>query len=141
MLKMLGAAPAAPLAAKLANDATLAQLTGVNAGGLGGSSIAMPMGMPSTDGKCVGPITNFMSYEEGLVAASKYTKAFGLPEFVERGYREQSRYVNSLDPDIANKKSWSMSVKIQSQRQSGAQGFGLGSAGKDGARGASFAWL
>ncbi len=58
-----------------------------------------------------------MSYERRLIGAAEYIKMFGLPEVIDFELRDRSRCINSLDPDIACKRSWSMSVKIMTQRQ------------------------
>ena len=100
-----------PIAAKSAVDAELAKQAGLHAanglGNIGG------YGMPSGASQTAAGIP----YEQRISGAVNYIKTFGLPEFMEREIRERSRYVTALDPDIASKKSWSMSVKIMTQRQ------------------------
>lgn len=56
-------------------------------------------------------------YSKRLLGASEYVRTFGFPEVLEFEMRDQARYVSTLDPDIACKTSWSMSVKIMTQRQ------------------------
>lgn len=101
-LRFLGAAPVAgPLAAKAATDAAIADLSGIKVSlGMGGT--AGP-GQPGTG--------------KEYAAVSAYVKTAGLPAFAEADFRERARDVHSLDPDIANKRSWSMAVKIATQRQ------------------------
>lgn len=56
------------------------------------------------------------TYEDIVIEASAYVKAFGAPEFLEGIIEEKARErFHGLDPDIAAKRSWSMSVKIQEQ--------------------------
>ena len=40
-----------------------------------------------------------------------------LPDWLDDELRERNRYVGYLDPDIAAKRSWSMAVKIATQRE------------------------
>lgn len=55
--------------------------------------------------------------QEGLIQVADYIRVFGLPKHVEPAVRERARYIHCLDPDIACKRSWSLNVKIQEQRQ------------------------
>ena len=106
--KALGLAPvAAPLAAKAAADAEIAKLIGI-------SSVApqFEYGV-STAGV---PQSSF-DYDKARIAAAQYAKNVGLPDFVRESMRRNSQYVGALDPDLAAKKSWSMSVKILTQRE------------------------
>lgn len=98
-----------PIAAKSAVDAELAKQAGLHA--------ANGLGMSGSYGVPAGVISDNTSYENRVSDAVKYIKAFGVPDFMEREIRSRSRYVSALDPDIACKKSWSMSVKIMTQRQ------------------------
>jgi hypothetical protein len=109
---LLGLSPlAGPVAAKAAVDAEIANLAGM------GRNIAPAFqqstglyGAPSTLG-------GMDYYDKTKIAASEYIKLSGLPEFVQESLRRQSQYVGALDPDIAAKRSWSMSVKILTQRE------------------------
>jgi hypothetical protein len=105
-LSLLGVSAAAgPLAVKAAADAEIGKLAGIKYNALADMSLGLG-GEP--DG---------ISYSQQLINATNYVKMFGLPEFVEFELRDQSKWVNGLDPDIACKKSWSMSVKILEQRE------------------------
>lgn len=44
-----------------------------------------------------------------------------LPEWYEESIRREYQWVSSLEPDIACKKSWSMAVKIITQRERNVQ--------------------
>lgn len=116
-LRILGlAAPGAPLAAKAAVDAEIAKLAipgnypsalaGVAKYGLGDLG-------PAAQGQ-IAP----KDWVHPHIQMGDYIKLFGrLPQHVEQNVRNRSQYVTHLDPDIANKRSWSMSVKIATQRQ------------------------
>ena len=104
----------APLAAKAAADEALAKAAGAFASnGLGNASLGLPYGgsPPYAGGGLNVP------YEKRLMGAADYIKMFGIPEVMEYEIRDRSRSVNCLDPDIACKASWSMSVKLMTQRQ------------------------
>ena len=108
-LKLIRFAPTAPLAAKAAADAHIAKMAGVAldvapAHAYGASGVA-PQPMGSAE------------WERTQIAAADYVKLFGLPEFVRENMWRNSQYVGALDPDLAAKRSWSMSVKIAEQRQ------------------------
>ena len=108
---LLGIAPiAAPLAAKAAADASVAKLAGVTIEGAA-PSIAL---CANSFGQIGGPTDE---YNRAQQAAGDYARLFGLPDFVKENIRRNASYVNILDPDIACKRSWSMSVKIATQRQ------------------------
>lgn len=49
--------------------------------------------------------------------ALRFVSQHGVPEHIDAEIRDSTRLVYALDPDIACKRSWSMSVKIQEQRQ------------------------
>lgn len=55
-------------------------------------------------------------YQKALVACSKYVKTVGMPDFYDRQLREKAHAVYRIDDDIAAKRSWSWSVKMQEQR-------------------------
>ena len=59
----------------------------------------------------------YVPYEQRLIRAADYVKAFGVPEALEFEMRDRARQVGALDPDIACKASWSMSVKLMTQRE------------------------
>lgn len=98
----------APAMGKKAVDAEIAKGAGIIATGLGDSSarLATAVIQPSQD-----------DYGKNLISAADYMRTFGIPESVEVRMRDDSRMVFHLDPDIACKQSWSMSVKIMTQRQ------------------------
>jgi len=102
-LALLGVGTASvPLAAKQAIEAEQMKLAGIS-GGIGSGR----GGVEYVDDD------DFKSSE----AAVNYAKLFGVPSHVERRAREHARHIRSLDPDIACKRSWSLCVKIQEQRQ------------------------
>jgi hypothetical protein len=110
-LSLLGVGTAAgPLAAKAAADAEVANLMNIRAlGALGGISGSLPMGSPAEGSN--------ISYGQRVIGASDYIKIFGLPKEVEEAYRRDAYWLSGIDCDIACKKSWSMSVKVMTQRQ------------------------
>lgn len=116
-LSLLGVSTAAgPLAAKAALDEGIARQAGLNLSALAtGGKWGYGSGGPpaSSQGQISG---QYFSHDEKIRLATAYIKSFGLPEFVQKTAREQSKWVNALDPDIAAKRTWSMSVKIQEQR-------------------------
>jgi hypothetical protein len=113
-LSLLGVSTAAaPLAAKAALDESIAKQAGLSV--FGAPGFAGGVGQPASQGN-VGA-QPYISYEEAVHGAVGYIKTFGLPEFMERDLRRNCRWVGGLDPDIACKRSWSMSVKLQEQRQ------------------------
>lgn len=103
-LRILGIAPvSAPLAAKAAADEAVARLAGVvTAPGTGGAPgfQVLPDGKPDWKAKI-----------------RRYLAEQVVPEWFEEELRERNRHVGYLDPDLACKRSWSMSVKIATQRQ------------------------
>jgi len=103
-----------PLAAKATVDAEIAKGIGVDLSGLGNAAMGLPGGYYGAPQALQGPE---IPYERRLIGAADYIKAFGLPKSVEANFRDNARYVQSLDPDIACKRSWSMSVKIMTQRE------------------------
>jgi hypothetical protein len=118
-LSLLGVGAAAgPLAAKAVADHEIGSLAGLNRAhsplastglGLYGGEAGQPAAMQST--------SSGLTYQQTLIGASDYIKMWGLPEVFELELRDQSKWISSLDPDLACKKSWSMSVKILEQRQ------------------------
>jgi hypothetical protein len=114
-LSLLGVGAAAgPLAVKAAADAEIGKLSGISYNALASTGLGLAGGQPVPS---LYDAANGMSYSQQLINAAHYVKIFGLPEFVEFELRDQSKWINSLDPDIACKKSWSMSVKILEQRE------------------------
>jgi hypothetical protein len=106
--KFLGLAPmAAPLAAKAATDSEIAKLAGVALEGAPSTQYAPGYGVP----------VGMDEYNKARVAAADYARLVGVPEFVKEQLRRNSQYVSCLDPDLAAKRSWSMSVKIATQRE------------------------
>ncbi len=97
---------ASPLAARAAAEKGMAEVIGINANGLGN---------PNSGGAPLGGGDD--SYRDQIIASGRFVETFGIPEVIESVIREQSRWVASLDPDIANKRSWSMAVKVMTQRQ------------------------
>jgi hypothetical protein len=115
-LSLLGVgAASAPLAAKAAADAEIAKLAGMSNQALASTGLGMFSGGSPAQGTISGG--NGLSYQQTMIAASDYIKMFGVPEVVEFELRDQSKWISSLDPDLACKKSWSMSVKLAEQRQ------------------------
>jgi len=46
-----------------------------------------------------------------------YIRLFGVPAHIERSVKERSKYIDHLDFDIVNKRSWSLAAKVHEQRQ------------------------
>lgn len=115
-LSLLGVSTAAaPLAAKAALDESIARQTGLDligsrVGGMGG------MGAPASMSEQAKGYAQYLPYEDRVKKSVAWMKLVGFPDFMERQIRENSKWVQGLDPDIAAKRSWSMSVKIQEQR-------------------------
>lgn len=107
--KFLGLAPmAAPLAAKAATDAQIAKLAGVATEAAPALQYSAGFGSP---------VQEVGDYNKARIAAADYAKLMGVPDFVRDQLWRQAQYVGCLDPDLAAKRSWSMSVKIATQRQ------------------------
>lgn len=105
---------ATPIAAKATIDAEIAKNVGAFAtNGLGNASLGLSYGCVATE---TGP-SPYVPYERRIMGAADYIKMFGIPEVMEFELRDRSRAINALDPDIACKSSWSMSVKLMTQRQ------------------------
>jgi hypothetical protein len=101
---------ATPLAAKAAADAEIGKLTAMReVPGFGDATLAL--------GETFGGDEDKIPYRQRLIGAADYIKAFGIPAAVEMRLRNDAKYVHGLDPDIACKRSWSMSFKIVCQRQ------------------------
>ncbi len=97
---------ASPLAAHIAAEKGMAEVIGINASGLGN---------PNASGAPLGGGDD--SYRDQVITSGRFVQTFGIPEVIDATIREQARWVASLDPDIANKRSWSMAVKVMTQRQ------------------------
>lgn len=101
--RFFGLLGATPLAAKTALDEAIAKQTGIAISGARSNypgEISPAIGDPGDDAE----------------KAIAYMKAIGVPDFVEQSLRENTR-VTALDPDIANKRSFSMSYKVLLQKQ------------------------
>jgi hypothetical protein len=96
--KVLSLFSTAPLAVKAASDKAIAELSGIEANGLGDSNVPAHTSQDPTK-------------------LSDHIKLFGIPEIFIEEARKDSETVYTLDPDIACKKTWSMNVKIITQRQ------------------------
>ena len=115
-LSLLGVgAASAPAAAK----AAIAEIEATSL-----SSLGVDYNSPLAGGNGVGgliPPSGSGAQQGGVhpsIRMSDYIRLIGkLPDHVDRNVREQSKYVAFLDPDIANKRSWSLSVKILTQQQ------------------------
>ena len=109
--RLLGLAPVtARLAAKAAADAEIAKLAGIVGSG------SAPTFQASGGYGSPAPISSD-DYLKTRIAAAHYAKIVGMPDFVKEMMRRNSQYVGQLDPDLAAKRSWSMSVKILTQRE------------------------
>jgi hypothetical protein len=113
----LGLFAASPLAAKVAADKMIADAAGFAAGadvGLGGKAdiIHFGGGLPSSD-KASAPLTA----SQKATKTNWLLKRFGIPRWEEERIRIENRPVHYLDPDLAALKSFSMSVKIATQRE------------------------
>jgi hypothetical protein len=110
VLSFLGSAP---LAARAAAESTISRLAGVSADGLGDASMRI-----TTDvGEKAGGGAANVPYEKRLIAASDLVRVAGVPEALELTLRDRARYTPYLDPDLASKRSWSLNVKIATQRE------------------------
>lgn len=111
------------IAAKTAADQVIADAAGFGQGGLvglGNSAMHYAYGEPADANMDASPSTvgkRQYTHAERLVEAGKYITQHGIPPYLEERYRDEVRVVYALDPDIACKRSWSMSVKIATQRE------------------------
>lgn len=114
-LSLLGVGVAgAPIAAKAALDESILKQVGVTTQSFTGGAPSMSGSVsPSIGG---GPATG-LTYSQTVSRASTWIKMMGMPKDLEKEFRERARYVHALDPDIAAKRSWSMSVKLMAQRE------------------------
>lgn len=95
-----------PFAAKATVDAEIAKSAAIGITGMGDTTFGLGGGLPDAG-----------DFEKKLVATADYIKMFGIPPVIEQDIRVRARSVYALDPDLACKQSWSMSVKILTQRQ------------------------
>ena len=113
VLSLIGATP---IAAKAAADDALAKVMGLaEVNGLGDNQVWLG-GMPES-GEVGGATGAQLPYKDRITRAARYLRVTGVPDWLKEDLREQSQWVSSLDPDLACKRSWSMSVKIAEQRQ------------------------
>lgn len=116
-LSLLGVgAASAPLAAKAVADAEMAKLVGINGQALASTGLGLyggAGGLPNG----IGQQSIGLTQQQMLIATADYIKTFGIPEVIEVELRDQAKWISSLDADIACKKSWSMSVKLLTQRE------------------------
>lgn len=121
VLKLLGLAPTAPLAAKLAHDAEVAD----KVGGLRGWPVGgkPPSGVVSIGGNGVdGPFSGYApEFRHPGPTYDQFRAMLGGKEFRDNItsllFEQERRNHPYLDPDIAIYKSWSISAKIAFQRQ------------------------
>lgn len=107
-LKVLGlGSVVAPLAAKTALENETMALTVSR-------SSALATGALTAAG---GPMASSMEESAVRIKMSDHMKLFGIPQHVLQRITEESKWVYSLDFDIANKRSWSLAAKVHEQRQ------------------------
>jgi hypothetical protein len=101
---------------KLTEEALL-RVTGVSTPGFGSNPhiSAFDYGPPIDSSPQKGDY-EFSGYDNTIMAASKYVKTMGMPEFYDRQLRRRASEVYRIDGDIACK-CWSWNVKLQSQRE------------------------
>lgn len=108
-LKALRLAPAAPLAAKAAIDKSIADAVGITSNGIAGSTMSginvAPLGIGGNSDQ---------DWKQRLL---RFLHNGVLPDWADDQIRFRCRQVTYLDADIAAKRSWSMSVKIATQRE------------------------
>lgn len=107
-LRILGMAPAAPFAVKAAADKAAAELIGIS---------AVPTGTPP--GAYLGGAIGNSPDNTGAWKAKvlRFISGKKLPDWFEDEVRNRNRVVSYIDPDIACKRSWSLNVKIATQRE------------------------
>lgn len=97
---------ASPLMAKAAADKAIAEVTNIGGAGLVGlGSGGSPMAAPSQSGS------------ERASKVASFLRRFGLPDWEVERIKVDNHHVYQLDPDIAALKSFSMNVKIATQRE------------------------
>jgi hypothetical protein len=113
--RFFGLVGAAPLAAKATTDAEIARMIGAgDLVGLGNASLGLSYGGAPQSAPSGGP---YVPYEKRLIGAADYIRMFGVPETMEFELRDRAKHICFIEPDIANKRSWSMTVKAMTQRQ------------------------
>lgn len=114
VLKYMMAAPAAPAMAKIAESLTITQAVSPQVGAL---KFNPPSGTQGAQASVLPP--SYTPWEEQRRRAYNWFIANGkkLPDHVERTIRRDTQHVSMLDPDIASKRSWSLNVKVATQRQ------------------------
>lgn len=120
-LRLLGigaaSAPVSALAAKQALTQNIASLTAVGGRTMSLSAGINRAGEPPTAGSSQA-VQGLNSWVHPHIRMADYIRVFGrVPEHVDADMRERARNIFFLDPDIANKHSWSLSVKILTQQQ------------------------
>jgi hypothetical protein len=112
LLQLIGAAPlTAPAAAKLAIEASEAALAGVTTSGFRGN---MPPQQPVA--AFTGEQTTIRPFDYSA-AVRAVMKSAELRAEYESSLYQRFRHVPALDPDLANKRSFSLAAKIAFQRQ------------------------
>ena len=105
VLQLIGLSPvAAPLAAKAARDKAIGELSGIT---------NMPYGAPMP-GIGASPSLGQDDWKKKVL---RFLAEKAIPEWLDEELRERHKQVGFLDPDIACKRSWSMNVKIATQRE------------------------
>ena len=105
---------AAPLAAKAAAESATAQLIGLQNMPMVGPQVmasisgGMPEALNSTSASWKSKVMRFLAQN-------------ALPDWLEADIRRRNQSVGYIDPDIACKKSWSLNVKIATQRERNIQ--------------------
>jgi len=106
-LSVLGASP---LAVKAAADEATAKLLHIDTSGLGSRP-----GLPYDYGRTAANVPT--NADNPYAAAARFIRQFGIPEWFDKELRDRAAQVYTLDPDIACKRSWSLAVKIATQRE------------------------
>lgn len=106
-MEILGlGAVSSPLAAKAALDGEIMKSAGVLVGSM---SVDPPQGPQA--------YSSMAEHSRHLIAASDYVRMLGVPAALDARLRDDARWIERLDPDIAAKRSWSMTFKFLVQRQ------------------------
>jgi hypothetical protein len=107
ILRVLGlGSVVSPLAVKAAADKTIADLSGIAAHNPPSPGIGLSGGMPQT--------SDSISWKSKVL---RWLATRSLPDWFEDEMRLRNRHIGYLDPDIAAKRSWSMAVKVLTQRE------------------------
>jgi len=103
LLKFLGMAPvAAPMMAKEVAESAASDLIGLSASHYSG-----------TMGPQLSPTSGDTPWKNKVL---RFLSSGRIPEWYEEILADRHRQVQALDPDIASKRSWSLNVKISTQR-------------------------